>query len=201
MSIAGSRPFAQIATRFSRVFIKLSEFKFDPVNHGVFGGSPLLVIQAPPSQSVDIFQIVDSNGNVLYSIGPNGRPVSSPPAKAITGGSANSLATVAVPASAMVGGVIHYLVQASDGTNFQALEGIVTYSAVNAGGTVTGTITEVAANQAKTVSSGTLTVAWTIVPGTNNVTIKVQPTTSLTATTLNVLLSISPTAGGAPTML
>lgn len=196
-----NRAFNRIATRFNRVLIKLSPFKADPTNQGDWGGSPLFVIQAPPNQSTDIMQILDSLGNVLYSIGANGRPVASPPAKAITGGSANSLATVAVPASGMVGGVIHYLVQASDGTDFQALEGIVTYTAVNKAGTVTGTITEVAANQAKTVSSGTLTVTWTIVPGTNNVTIKVQPTTSLTATTLNVLMSISPTAGGAPTIL
>lgn len=191
----------RIATRFNRVLIKLSAFKQDPTSAGQYGGSPLLVIQAPPNQSVDIFQILDSNGNVLYSIGANGRPVGSPPAKAITGGAANSLATVNVPASAMVGGVIHYLIQASDGTDFQALEGIVTYTAVNKAGTVTGTITEVAANQAKTLSAGTLTATWTVTPGTNILTIKVQPASSLTTTTLNVLTAISPTAGGAPTML
>jgi len=197
-----NRSIARIATRFSHLLVKPSFFKSDPTNYGVYGGSPLFVIQSGPGQTADIMQVLDSTGAVLYSIAANGRPVASAPAKTLAAASPTSLADISVPASAMVGGVIHYLVQASDGTEFQALEGIVTYSAVNKAGTVTGTITEVSANQAKTVTgASTLTVAWTIVPGTNKVTIKVQPTSSLTATILNVTMSIQPTSGGTPTIL
>jgi hypothetical protein len=117
--------------------------------------------------------------------------------KTIANAAATSLFTLACPAGAMVGGSLDYIIQATDGTDYQALQGFVTFSAVNKAGTITATITEVAGNQGKAVSAGTLTVAWTIVAGTNLVTIKVQPTTSLTITVtpFTVTYSIYPMVG------
>src|SRR5215467_9674760 len=104
-----NRSIARIATRFERLLVKLSPFKATGSDQGSYGGSPLFVIQAPPNQTADIMQVQDSTGNVTYSIASSGRPLSNPPAKALASGSPTSLADVAVAASAMVGGVIHYL--------------------------------------------------------------------------------------------
>jgi hypothetical protein len=193
-----NRAYQRIATRFSRLFVKPSFFKQDPTNFGVYGGSQLLVIQAPPGQTANIIEIWDSAGNVIYSIGPSGRPVPNAPLKPVTGGTANSLANIAVPAGAMVGGIIHYTVSVTDGTNFQSLSGMVTYAGVNKGGTITGAITEVTANQAEAVTgASTLSLTWTIVAGAGILTIKVQPNTSLTPTALNVAFTITPIIGAA----
>jgi hypothetical protein len=190
-----NRSFARIATRFQRVLLKLSAF---PGGQTGWPNSPMLVIQAPPGQTVDLVQIQDPTGAVLYSIGANGRPVLNAPQRPLTLGVANALADIAVPASAMVGGCIHYVVGITDNTEFQSLAGIVTYSAVNKAGTVTGTITEVAANQAKTVTgASTLTLAWTVTAGAGKITLKVQPTTSLTAMSLNLAYTLTPIVGAA----
>jgi len=193
-----NRSFARLATRFNRLLVKVSAFKGDTADYGNYAASPMMVIQLPLGQTADALQVQDSTGAVLYSIGANGRPAPFPKQTTIVDGSATSLADIAVPASAMVGGIIHYLVRATDGTDFQALAGMVTYSCVNKAATITGTITEVAGNQAKTVSSGTLTLAWTIVAGTNKMTIKLQPTGSLTETTpYDVTFTITPLLGAA----
>ncbi len=155
-----------------------------------------LTVKGVLGQTADLIQVLDSTGAILWKIGADGRAVFNGVQKTIVDSSATSLVDIAVPASAMVGGVIHYLVRASDGTDFQALSGMVTYSSVNKAATITGTVTELATNQAKTVSSGTLTLAWTIVAGTNKMTIKLQPTGSLTETTpYDVTFTISPLVG------
>ena len=105
-------------------------------------------------------------------------------AKTIVDGSATALFSVAVAASAMIGGSATFLVRASDGTDFQAIAGIFTYSAEAKATTVVAAITYVAANEAKSVSAGTLTLAFTAdVSVANVVTYKLQPTGSLTETT------------------
>src|SRR5258706_9431792 len=80
-------------------------------------------------------------------------------AKTIVDGSATSLFSVAVAASTMIGGAGFFLVRASDGTDFQADAGMFTYSAEAKATVVVGAITYVAANEAKSVSAGTLTLA------------------------------------------
>ena len=117
--------------------------------------------------------------STLYDTGNVNRLIPNPTAKTIANGSPTSLADIACASGAVCGGVLHYLVRVFDATDWQALSGIVTYSAVNKAGTLTLTITENTANQAKAVSAGTLTLAWTFVTGTAKGTIKLQPTTSL----------------------
>lgn len=115
--------------------------------------------------------------------------------KTIVDGAATSLFDVACAAAAMVGGLIFYTVEASDGTDHQALAGIVSYAAVNKAATLTLTITELATTQAKAVSAGTLTLAWTFVTGTNKGTVKLQPTGSLTETTYRLTYTVVPLIG------
>jgi hypothetical protein len=192
------RLFARTATKFSRLLVKLRPTKQDPADYGDYAGSPMAVIQLPPGQTADALQIQDYTGAVLYSIGANGRSVLTAKQTTIVDSAATSLVDVAIPASAQVGGFIHYVVRAFDGTDFQALAGMVSYSAVNKAASITLAITEVAGNQAKAVSSGTLTLAWTFVAGANKGTIKVQPTGSLTETApYDITFTITPILGAA----
>jgi hypothetical protein len=118
-----------------------------------------------------------------------------PTAKTIVDGSATSLFEVACAAGEIVGGSVLWLVSAADGTDFQAVSGITTYTAVNKAGTITADITYDAANESKAVSAGTLTLAFTITDDTNKATFKLQPTGSLTETTYTVKYTLLPIAG------
>lgn len=123
------------------------------------------------------------------------RFIPNPTAKTIVDGSATSLFEVAVAAAAACAGVVFYSIFASDGTDHQALTGTVTYAAVNKAGTTTVTVTNTTAPEAKAVSSGTLTTAWTGVDSTNKITVKVQPTGSLTETAYTVIYTVLPIRG------
>lgn len=115
--------------------------------------------------------------------------------KTIVDGSATSLFDFAVPSGDRSGGVIFGLVEASDGTDHQADMVMVTYSGVNKAGTVTTGVTYATANEAKAVSAGTLTLAFTNVAGTLKGTVKLQPTGSLTETTYRFTYVVLPIRG------
>lgn len=135
-----------------------------------------------------ISSIKDSGGTV--------RATYNATAKTIVDGSATSLFSVAIAANTVIGGHVDFLVRASDGTDYQAIAGRAVYSAVNKAGTTTGTITYTTAPEAKAVSSGTLTLAFTMVDSTNVATYKLQPTGSLTETTpYTIEYSIYPIRG------
>jgi hypothetical protein len=108
----------------------------------------------------------------------------------ITDGVAKSLFEVALPTGGLCGGSIEYSIHTTDGTDHQSLTGYVTYSAVNKGGAYTTQITEVAGNQAKAVSAGTLTSAWTVLTGTNKITIQVTGDSSLTPTAFVIFYKV-----------
>jgi hypothetical protein len=117
--------------------------------------------------------------------------------KTIVDGSATSLFSVAVAAAAMVGGVLEFLIKVGDGTDNQTIAGIATWSAEAKLTVVVGAITYVAANEAKSVSAGTLTLAFTAdVSVANVVTYKLQPTGSLTETTpYTITYTVRPISG------
>lgn len=116
-------------------------------------------------------------------------------AKTITDGAATSLFSVALTAGQVCGGVVHFMVHATDATDHQVIAGIATYSAENKAGTIVGVITYDSANEAKSVSAGTLTLAFTDTDDTNVATFKLQPTGSLTETTYTVTYSVFPLRG------
>lgn len=118
--------------------------------------------------------------------------------KTIVDGSATALFDYACVAGASSGGVVFYRVHADDATDYQSINGALSYSAVNKAGTVTTAFfaaTGAAGLDSKAVSAGTLTLAWTNVAGTAKATLKLQPTGSLTETTYYVVLLIFPTSG------
>lgn len=123
------------------------------------------------------------------------RAILNPTSKTITNASATALCDVARATNVAAAGVILYQVVATDTVDYQSISGMVTYAHVDKAGTGTFTITEVAGNQAKAVSAGTYTLAWTYVTGTAKGTVKLQPTTSLTATTHTVLYTVFPLTG------
>lgn len=123
------------------------------------------------------------------------REVLNPTAKAIANGAATSLFNVTRANNIAAGGSIMYLAVVTDGTDFQTISGVVSYAHVDKAGTGTFTITEDTANQAKAVSTGTYTLAWTYVTGTGVGTVKLQPTSSLTATVHTVMYTVFPIAG------
>lgn len=153
----------------------------------VSGGTETYTVYAEVALRVPVQDIRDTGGVPRF--------VPNPTAKTIVDGSPTSLADIACASGAMCGGTLTYLVEVSDGTNHQALSGLVTYAAVNKAGTLTLTITEVTGNQAKAVSSGTLTLAWTFVTGSSLGTIQVQPTGSLTETTYRITYTVLPIVG------
>lgn len=105
-------------------------------------------------------------------------------------GVATSLFEVALPTLTIGGGTIEYSIIATDGTDMQSLSGFVAFSAVNKGGVYTTQITENASNQSKAVSAGTLTGAWSILNGTDKVTIQLNADTSLTPTSFKLYYKV-----------
>jgi hypothetical protein len=147
------------------------------------GSTVVEVIDASSTQTLTgktitgstVVSLVDAAGIIKY--------LSNSVAKTIVDSAATALFSVAVAASAMVGGFGIFLVRATDGTDMQADAGFFSYSAEAKATVVVGAITYVAANEAKSVSAGTLTLAFTAdVSVANVVTYKLQPTGSLTET-------------------
>lgn len=76
--------------------------------------------------------------------------------KTLTKASATAFVQVAVPSNGYVGGIVHYTLISSDGTDYQSRGGSIPFSAVNKGGIETcnfGTQTDTSAT-----SSGTITI-------------------------------------------
>lgn len=123
------------------------------------------------------------------------RLIANATAKTIVDGSATSLFEVPISAASYAAGMVNFAVFASDGTDHQVISGILTYSGENKAGTIVRAATYVAANEAKSVSSGTLTLAFTATDDTNKMTVKLQPTGSLTETTYTVVYTVVPLKG------
>jgi hypothetical protein len=69
-----NRSFQRIATRFNRLYVKLSAFKDEPTGYGDYQGSPMMVIKLPPGQTANAFEVHDYQDNLLYAIGATGSP-------------------------------------------------------------------------------------------------------------------------------
>lgn len=120
------------------------------------------------------------------------------PAKTIVDGAATALFRCPIAAGASIGGTINFHVFATDATDHQAISGIATFSSVNKAGTLTSTITYVTANEAKSVSSGTLTLAFTMAETVaDHAYVLLQPTGSLTETAYTVTYNLSMQKGAA----
>lgn len=96
----------------------------------------------------------------------------------LTNSSANSIFTLSLLATEYSGGVIDWLVIATDGTDYQATSGRSSWAAVNKGGVYTTNITDDISSTAP--SAGTLTGVWSIITATNQIRLQFTPTSSLT---------------------
>lgn len=105
--------------------------------------------------------------------------------KTLTDG-ATGIFDMNLAAGEMGGGVIFWTIEASDGTDHQALSGMTMFAAVNKGGAYTKHVVNDTANDAKAVSAGTLTASWAFADGTNEVQMQVTPAGSLTETTYRI---------------
>lgn len=127
-----------------------------------------------------------STGSTANALVERGRTINR--RKTIANAGSNLL-DVTLNAGDMASFTVKYGIRCSDGTDFQAIAGVVNVAAVNKGGTYTFTATDSSACLA--ASTGTLTLAWSKVNGTNKITLKLTPTTSLTATTFDITLEIT----------
>ena len=101
--------------------------------------------------------------------------------KVLTDAAATDILSCTLASGSAIGGVIHYTIEVTDGTDFQSETGYVFYSAVNKAGAVTRTITEAADSQ-QAVSAGTLTTTWAI-SNASPAVVSVNADTSLTPST------------------
>jgi hypothetical protein len=105
--------------------------------------------------------------------------------RALTDAGDVTLFDVALPTLTMTGGEINYRIECTDGTDVQSFSGMITYSAVNKGGVYTTDIDE--GTQSSSCSAATtLADTWTIVAGTNKISVVLNANTSLTPTTMFV---------------
>lgn len=147
------------------------------------GTTEVEIVDASSAQTLSNKTLTTPVLSVVTDSAGTNRAVYNAAAKTIADGAATALFSVAVAAGIGIGGSGTFLVRATDGTDFQTIAGIFTYSAEAKLTVVVGAITYVAANEAKSVSAGTLTLAFTAdVSVANVVTYKLQPTGSLTET-------------------
>jgi len=82
---------------------------------------------------------------------------------------------ITLPPSTICGGHMMYSIYASDGTDFQVHDGAVHFSALNKGGAFTTQVQDTANTFDSTaVSAGSITDTWSIVNGTDKVTIRLN---------------------------
>lgn len=114
--------------------------------------------------------------------------------KALTDATAVSLFEVALPTLKGCGGKIEAVIKVTDGTDVQEYAQSIQYTAANKGGSYTTNIRPVTSGVAgaddgsKSLTAGTLTAAWTILTGTDKITIQLNADTSLTPSTLSFLV-------------
>lgn len=106
--------------------------------------------------------------------------------KVLTDETAASLFEIALPDLAMCGGTITATTVCTDGTDMQSVTQVVTYAAVNKGGTYTTDLDVGTTSTA--ISDGTLSNTWSILEGTNKITIQLTPDTSLTPSSNSFLV-------------
>jgi hypothetical protein len=115
--------------------------------------------------------------------------------KTITDASATALFEIPLASLGVAAGFMVFAVVARDATDQQVIAGIATYSGENKGGTLVGVMTYDTANEAKSVSTGTLTLSFTDDDNADAVRFLVQPTGSLTETEYYIVYTLFPLIG------
>lgn len=100
--------------------------------------------------------------------------------RVLTNNTAITIVSATIINGSMIGGMIQYHIEVTDGTDFQSEVGSIYYNAINKGGTVTVTVTE--SNSQQNVSAGTLTSTWNL-STTNPAVLSINANSSLTPST------------------
>jgi len=103
----------------------------------------------------------------------------------LTDSVATNVLDIDLAAGTMTGGHIDYSILTSDGIDYQAISGRVNFTAVNKGGTYTINIVATA-TLSSALSAGTLVDTWSVLNGTNKITIQCSANTSLTPTRMQL---------------
>jgi hypothetical protein len=98
-----------------------------------------------------------------------------------TNNAALPLFNISLAAGQTTGGMVAATIEVSDGTNYQAMTQIITFAAVNVGGSYTTPVTVNGSNSTNAFSIGSLSASWALTSGTNQVTMQVTPNSSLTS--------------------
>lgn len=132
--------------------------------------------------------------NAIASWGNAGRMI-----KTLTETTNTSAFQFPVASDAGAGGVVDFTVFASDGTIQQTLTGMLQYSAVAEGTTVTCATPTTAGTALNAVTAGTLTCTYACAAGTNTATIQFNCTSSATQTTLALYYQVNHVGPGSIT--
>lgn len=140
------------------------------------------------------WQTVGGSQGAVFSIGTTSNAVTTDrhviaPRKTLTNNTATSLFEIALASNSATGGTISATIIASDGTDFQQRVAVVTFGAINKGGTIT-TSNTVVDDTVNIVSAGTLSDVWTISAGSSKITIQLNANSSLSTTSLYVIYDV-----------
>jgi len=166
------------------------------------GSSGLLVVGSSPTSPSASKTYVDTataqalSGKTLA--GADGivkvQPVTG--TKTLVSGAAYAAFTTQVPALGGCAGIVFWSAIFINATDIQVDTFHTTYAVVNKAGTLTLTHTYVSAEEAKAVSTGTLTWSATATDSTGGLaTFNVTPTSSITPTTLQLSFTVFPLIG------
>jgi hypothetical protein len=119
--------------------------------------------------------------------------------KTLTDNTTTSIFEIAVPTLKGASGMIEATIFVATASEVQVRSTVVRYSAVNKAGTYTTEIVEV--SSALSASTGTLDDTWTILNGTDKVTIQLNANSSLTPTEMYVTFTLKNNSEQAITLL
>ncbi len=105
---------------------------------------------------------------------------------ALTTTVASTIATLTLASGSTSGGTITYLVECTDGTDYQSASGVVPFSATNKSGTKSGATSPIA--ESKSLTTGTLVNIFSVTSGG---LVQITSTTSLTPTFYQITYEIS----------
>jgi len=104
---------------------------------------------------------------------------------------ATNLFEIALPANTRAGGAIFSSILTLNAANEQqVLTEFIQFAVINKAGVYTTTIVAVPEADALGLTLGTLTATWSVLTGTNKVTIRVTPATSLTTTSYQIIYTV-----------
>ena len=158
------------------------------VNGAGSGSTETTLVDTNTAQALSGKTLASADGIVKF------QPVTG--TKTVVSGAAYAAFTTQVPALGGCAGIVFWSSIYINATDIQVDTFHTTYAVVNKGGTLTLTHTYVSAEEAKAVSTGTLTFSATATDSSGGLaTFNITPTSSITPSTLQLSFTIFPLIG------